>query len=124
MENIGRVIRRRLAELRMSPAELAARLGVSKATVSYWINGEKRPNFGRLNDIAKALDCSVDVLLGMKMPGLEEVDQRLQSVISRLIAAHDRVLRKDDRGVLLSSIEGILDLVESGEDTRRDRRRA
>ncbi len=51
-----------LALADMSQAELARRLAVDPATVSYWMSGKKKPASDRLPEIAAALDCTIDAL--------------------------------------------------------------
>ncbi len=48
----------RLEELKMTPAELARRIGVSKATVSHWLNGTTGLKGENLTKAAAVLECS------------------------------------------------------------------
>lgn len=55
-------LRAPLAMAGMNQAELARRLAVDPATVSYWMSGKKKPASDRLPEIAAALDCTIDAL--------------------------------------------------------------
>ena len=44
-------------------SELAKQIGVSKAAISMWENGERNPNIEMLKKIAKILNCTTDELL-------------------------------------------------------------
>ncbi len=57
MEFKDRVIAR-MKELDLSSTELSKLSGVSKATVSFWINGTNGAKGKNLLALAKALDCS------------------------------------------------------------------
>lgn len=75
----------RLKELRnkrkLSQAEAADRLGVSKNTVYCYENNLKMPSVNRLADIAILYDCSLDYIMGLdntpsvKMGGLTKEQQ-------------------------------------------------
>lgn len=118
MEKIGEVIDRRLRELRLTRADLARHLEVSKATVSYWISGTKRPTYERLEEIAGFLGCSVGELLGEKISGLDSIENvRLQKVLRNMIAAHETVLKRGDSpNLFLSSIEGLIETFRGNKD--------
>lgn len=51
-------IRARLDELGMSQADLANRVGVSKATITFWLRGDHGVKADNLMKLARALDCS------------------------------------------------------------------
>ena len=56
----------------LSQAELATRCGLSQAQISYFELGQRRPALDQLLRIAKALDCSIERLLGgSDRPGTE-----------------------------------------------------
>lgn len=55
-------IRIRLAEVDMKHQELAETLGVTKQTMSAWVNGRNFPTLEMSFKIAKLLDCKVDDL--------------------------------------------------------------
>lgn len=49
----------------MKQYELAARMGVSAASVSAWETGQAYPSAENLMKLAKILDCTTDALLGI-----------------------------------------------------------
>lgn len=55
-------IRIRLAELEIKQQDLAETLGVTKQTMSAWVNGRALPTLEMSFKIAKVLDCKVDDL--------------------------------------------------------------
>lgn len=60
---LGEFIYNRRKELGMSQAELGRLVGVSNKAVSKWETEEANPDIGLLNDLSKALKCSIDELL-------------------------------------------------------------
>ena len=61
---MGEKIRKRRIELKMTQAELAEKLGVSRVQVSYLETGARKVvKVGTLMAIASALDISIDELL-------------------------------------------------------------
>ena len=46
--------------------ELAARLQLSNASISYWENGKQEPTASALYKLAQFFDVSVDYLLGLE----------------------------------------------------------
>jgi DNA-binding XRE family transcriptional regulator len=55
-------IKVRLAELEMKQQDLSEKLGVTKQTMSSWVNGKSSPTLETAFKIAKLLDCKVDDL--------------------------------------------------------------
>ena len=59
----------RLKELRiekqLSQKELAGMISAGQSSISAWERGEREPLAHQLVDLAYALDCSVDYLLGV-----------------------------------------------------------
>jgi len=57
----------KLAEIRKSKGltqtELAKILGCKKSTISDYERGERQPNLEKLQNLAKALDCTVNDLI-------------------------------------------------------------
>lgn len=53
---------RRMTEKGLTATELTRLLGVSKATISFWVNGANGPKGKNLLALAKALDCSPEWL--------------------------------------------------------------
>lgn len=56
--DITAAINSRLAATGMSQAELARRCRVSRATVTSWVTGKKRPKGARLPAVAEAFGCA------------------------------------------------------------------
>lgn len=63
MTRIGRTIARRRKEKNMTQSDLAQVLGVSHQAVSFWENGNTMPDIGKLGDLSRVLDISIDELL-------------------------------------------------------------
>ena len=57
---IGAAVRERR---RVSQAQLAERLGVSKMAVSHWERGQQVPSVARLIELCAALECTPNDLL-------------------------------------------------------------
>jgi DNA-binding XRE family transcriptional regulator len=55
-------IKIRLAELEIKQQELSDKLGVTKQTMSLWVNGKSMPTLETAFKIAKLLDCKLDEL--------------------------------------------------------------
>lgn len=58
-------LRELLKENDMTQKELAKKIGVSQACVTYWINGQKQPTAENVYSVAKAFETSADYLLGL-----------------------------------------------------------
>jgi len=52
----------RLAEVELKHQDLAQIVGVTKQTMSSWVNGKNKPTLEMAFRIAKLLDCKVDEL--------------------------------------------------------------
>ena len=50
----------------MSTEEFAKKIGCSRQSVNYWINGERSPSAENIIAISKAFDVSADYLLGIE----------------------------------------------------------
>lgn len=60
-------IRIRLAELDMRQQDLSEKLGVTKQTMSLWVNGKSTPTLETSFKIAYILDCKVDDLFNYEV---------------------------------------------------------
>ncbi|MEC9489168.1 MAG: helix-turn-helix transcriptional regulator [Halanaerobium sp.] len=60
----GQRLKEMRKESRMTQAELAGKVGVSRATVAGYETKGKEPPYDTLIQLAKALGCSTDYLLG------------------------------------------------------------
>ena len=63
MSRLGDTVRTKRKQLNMSGPELASKVGISKAMISYIENGEKKPSLETLLALARALECKVDDLV-------------------------------------------------------------
>lgn len=61
---IGNRIRTRLSELHMTQKQLADKIGVSIVCVGNWVRCDVTPYGHNLVEISKALECSIEYLLG------------------------------------------------------------
>ncbi len=60
---VGKRIKERRKELKLSLRDLAAKIDISISFLSDIENGRSQPSLGRLKDIARGLDTSVSYLL-------------------------------------------------------------
>lgn len=68
-------IRARLHDLKMTQTELATRTGVSKSSVTFWLNGTNKMQGENLISLAKALRCSARWLAtGEGQPEADKLD--------------------------------------------------
>ncbi len=83
-ENLGKRIAEKLSETGMSQKALAEHVGITSATMSRYIRGERTPRGPIIVAIAEALGCSTDELIGAEQseetttnekaaPGIREV---------------------------------------------------
>lgn len=63
-KEIGRNIRKFLVYRGMSQQELSEKCGITQAMLSRYINGTSMPGIDKLYNLAAALNCHVDDLLG------------------------------------------------------------
>ena len=54
-----------LKENNLTRKDLALKIGVSQAIVTYWIKGQRQPTAENIYAVAKALDTTADYLLGL-----------------------------------------------------------
>lgn len=81
----------RLAELEISQAELARRLGLDPRRVGHYITGIREPDIATLAKIAKALEISADSLVGLLPQDTNSGElQRTRSQISAICSIMDR----------------------------------
>lgn len=83
MERIGERLTELLREQNMTQKQLAELIGVTEATVSRYMSGERTPKSGILANMATALRTTSDYLLGTEPEGDLENDF---PTIRRLIA--------------------------------------
>ena len=54
-----------LKENNMTQKELAQKIGVSQAIVTYWVKGQRQPTAENIFEVAKTLETTADYLLGL-----------------------------------------------------------
>ncbi len=64
MSELGANIAKKRIQCGLDQSELAERVGRSPTAILYIERGQRRPSVELLVNIAKALDCSVDELIG------------------------------------------------------------
>lgn len=98
--NLGKRIADLLRSKRMQQKELADRIGLTEATVSRYISGERDPKPEVLANIATALHTTSDYLLGIER---EDFDfPRVQ----RMIARNASALSPQEKKELISALFG------------------
>lgn len=84
MENIGVRLAKLLQAKRMTQKELAETVGVTEATISRYMSGDRIPRGSILSNIATVLDTTSDYLLGNEPEGdLENDFPKIQRLIAR-----------------------------------------
>jgi transcriptional regulator with XRE-family HTH domain len=79
LEKLGSFLSIARLERGLSQAELAARCVLSQAQISYFEVGQRRPTLDQFLRIAKALDCSIQKLIGgSDRPGTELRDLAIE----------------------------------------------
>ena len=81
LDNIGKLFGQRRIELCMTQAEVGARIGVGRATISK-IESGKGLTFDTINRVAKALEADVTVALTPKVSHGKEVIEYVVATIS------------------------------------------
>lgn len=92
-----------LYTVRKQQKDLAVALGVSETIVGKWISGDKSPMFGKIDDIARFVDCQVGWLYGddhARGPGEDTVftalgvedDSRLSSRLQLIETKIDQLM--------------------------------
>ncbi len=91
-KKIGEFIKSKREENNLSQDTLAEKLGVSKATISLYESGDRKPSLKRLSELAKiletplsnflALDTPVDIELALRAEGMSNEDiERIKAYI-------------------------------------------
>jgi transcriptional regulator with XRE-family HTH domain len=111
-EALGANIKALREERGMSQQQLAESIYVQRPTVSIWENGKSEPSTTQLVKLAKALNVSLDVLVGNAHESKRvivldtSVLMKRPAIIDELIAKFDKVLVPD---VVVSELNGIKD---------------
>ena len=101
---MSRELGRRIADLLrgkgMQQRELAERIGLTEATMSRYISGERDPKPEVIANIATALHTTSDYLLGI------ETDEFDFPRVQRMIARNASVLSAQEKKELISALFG------------------
>jgi transcriptional regulator with XRE-family HTH domain len=76
---IGRFIEQKRKDAELSQEELADKLKVSKATISLYESGDRKPTLKRLNQIAKELNIPLQNFLAFDVPKAVDLDLALRA---------------------------------------------
>ncbi|MBP7401609.1 MAG: helix-turn-helix domain-containing protein [Clostridia bacterium] len=132
---------RKIAELRkqknMTQMELADRMGVSYQAVSNWERGNSMPDIAKLEDLARALEVSIDDLLGNDAPirlakhfiagdekeyireekaGLEDLEELAPLLKPKQLGdAFEEFADRPDKPVTLAALRGIAPFLSKGD---------
>lgn len=52
-----------LKKKRIKQNDLASKLGISQASISYWVTGKNNPSLAMIQKIANVMDCELDKVL-------------------------------------------------------------
>ena len=77
---LKRYIKNFIKDKYISQRDIAARLGVSPVTISYWCSGRSYPNDENLRELAAILDVDPDVLSGKEQPPIPETYEEFKSI--------------------------------------------
>ena len=111
-------IREALKRRGWSQRELAERLGVSIATASYWVNGQKEPDFAHRIDLAQVLGIPFEFIV----PEMAATTARTITVAEKdLISIVDgaRRLPPQVRRALTLSVQILVNTAELNSDTEQ-----
>ena len=118
---MGKRIRLRRVEQRISQAELGQKLGVSFQQVQKYEKGVNRVGAGRLVLVSEALDVPVSFFFGATDPGVGSSDTRailgfLDSPYAlRLLRAFSRIRQNEVQRAMVNLVESLAP--ENGKDT-------
>ena len=87
--NFAETLKKIRKEKKLSQDELAKRMHVSQAAVGSWELHNRMPRMGKLNRLAKALDTTVERLIG------ERQDQKLEIIKNELYVDGDKMIGLD-----------------------------
>ncbi len=85
----------------MSRRKLSEITNLSEASISRYINGEREPRSISLAAIARALDVTVDDLMGVEKDEGEQVEKAVM-----LIARNAKSLSKEEKKTLMNALIG------------------
>lgn len=103
VRTFGEKVKRKLYEKRMNYNDLAKIVGVAPSTIATYINGAIRPNINRIEQIAKALDCSIYEL----EEDLDTDDYELQNTPSLRVTEAARIMGVSDMFLRMALRNGV-----------------
>ena len=103
-------VRNRLADIHQTQAWLAEKMELSDAAISKWLTGQSDPQFSRLRELAKHLQCSIGYLVG------DHQDD--------MIAEAVRLMEKADPQTRAKIVTGIAFMVGSATEESRTLKKA
>jgi transcriptional regulator with XRE-family HTH domain len=104
MREFVKNLKRRMAELGFTGAEVARRSGVSTRAFGHYAGGDNEPNLTVLTRIAKALDTSPNLLLGFEKSPKKKSEQHLRERIDAAL----NVMDAEDQKVVAACADAIL----------------
>jgi transcriptional regulator with XRE-family HTH domain len=99
MESFTTKLRKRAAELKLSNAEVARRVGLSERRYAHYVTGAREPDLATLVRIASTLETTPNDLLGV---GREPKRSKRIVLRDRLLAASNAM---DDRALEIAVIQ-------------------
>lgn len=93
-EKIGKFIKDKRLELKMTQKDLADKLGISDRAISKWENGRGVPDVSLLSDLSKVLDVTINDLLSGEVVKKEEYQQKFEENIMNTI---DTKIKKENK---------------------------
>jgi len=114
-----------LARLRrergMTQAELAARLGVSKSSISMYERGNREPELDLLERMADLFGVSVNAMLGRSEPELVNSDPALTEYLEQLRDRPElRMLFSVTKNATKKDVEAAVKIIEALRGTNAD----
>lgn len=109
-------LKARMLELNIRPTDLSKLAGVSKATVSFWLNGTNKVSGIKLLHLADILSCSPDWLMegkGSPGPTHEQIveENSLERILLENLSRHGNKASQEARDALVE----LAGLAEQGE---------
>lgn len=117
---IGQRINTALADRQMKQKELAAKIGVTDNTISYFCSGGRTPNTQQIIKIANVLGVTADFLLGLEndprrvptamntlhlsMIAVDAIRDHSASGFEDVLSAFDRLIEKPEFWAMLSDV--------------------
>ena len=93
-EKIGKFIKDKRLELKMTQKDLADKLGISDRAISKWENGRGVPDVSLLSDLSKVLDVTINDLPSGEVVKKEEYQQKFEENIMNTI---DTKIKKENK---------------------------